>query len=115
MMPINFQGVCALIFQPLTSEMNMSKITLGAQLQQRLANVCPADSAARTQVVKEWIATLPDNEKTFFAINWAIPHSVFNVTCKFLSSTYLQGIDWFTIHRSRELGCYQHGGKVRAL
>jgi hypothetical protein len=71
----------------------------------------------RTKEVHEWMKNLDDNYKQYFAINWKIPHSLFNVACKFYEggADNLQGIDWYKIYKSRDLGVWSHGGKVYVL
>ena len=67
-----------------------------------------------THEVHEWMKSLPDNQKQRFAINWKIPHSLFNVACSIHpgGADALQGIDWYAIFKSRDLGTWEHGGPV---
>ncbi len=66
----------------------------------------------RTAEVHEWMKSLDDGKKMRFAINWRIPHSLFNTACLFRPAEELQGIDWFKIFQSRDLGTWSHGGPV---
>ena len=68
----------------------------------------------KTEQIHTWMKSLPDDQKMRFAINWRIPHSLFNVACQFYpgGQEALQGIDWFTIHKSHDLGTWSHGGPV---
>ncbi len=67
----------------------------------------------RTKNVHEWMKGLPDNDKMRFAINWRIPHSVFNTACAIRGGhETLQGIDWFAIYTSGDMGTWSHGGQV---
>jgi hypothetical protein len=47
-----------------------------------------------------------------FALNWRIPHSVFNVASALFPDDDLQDIDWYKIHKSGDLGGWSHGGSV---
>lgn len=71
-------------------------------------------SKEKTQKVHDWMKSLDDGKKSWFAINWRIPHTLFNVACKFYPGGYmeLQGIDWYSIFKSRDLGNWSHGGPV---
>lgn len=72
---------------------------------------------AKTQEIHNWMKNLPDDSKMRFAINWRIPHSLFNVACAVHPKgvDYLQGIDWYTIHKSRDLGYWFNGNGVCVL
>lgn len=71
----------------------------------------------KTQKVHEWMKSLSDDEKMRFAINWRMPHSLFNVACKIHEggNKELQNVDWFQIFKSRDLGNWSHGGQVICL
>ena len=69
----------------------------------------------KTEMIHNWIKNLDDRNKMKFAINWhRIPHTLFNVACKIYpgGQDELQGVDWFKIHKSHDLGNWSHGGKV---
>ena len=68
----------------------------------------------RTTEIHEWMKNLDDDKKMRFAINWRIPHSLFNVACNLYPGGYmkLQNIDWFKIFQSKDLGVWSHGGPV---
>jgi hypothetical protein len=73
-----------------------------------------------TEEFHKWLKIQDDQIKMRFAINWRIPHSVFNVACLFLKCEDLQGIDWYKIHKSCDLGNWSNagnssGGKVYVL
>lgn len=72
---------------------------------------------AKTEEIHQWMKDQNDDVKQSFAINWFIPHSVFNTACRFYPGGYLelQNIDWFKIHESRDLGRWSHGGEVICL
>jgi hypothetical protein len=69
----------------------------------------------RTEQVHEWLKSLDDGTKTWFAINWKIPHTLFNLSCKFINPRQLQCVNWYKIHKSRDMGTFSHGGKVNCL
>ena len=66
-----------------------------------------------TPIVHAWMKGLGDSKKMYFAINWRMPHSVFNVACKFYpgGGPALQNVDWYEIHKSKDLGTWSHGGE----
>lgn len=67
----------------------------------------------KTQWMHQRIKDLPDDDKLFFCINWRLPHSVFNSACKLWPLDYnaglLDGIDWYHIHQSRDVGTWRNG------
>ena len=66
----------------------------------------------RTRWVYDWIKSQPDDRKMLYAMNWRIPHSVFNITCRFIDPANLQGIDWYAIHQTKDIGSFSNGNKV---
>ena len=68
----------------------------------------------KTERIHQWMKDLPDDEKQRFAINWKIPHSLFNVACGLYpgGGPELQNIDWDKIYKSHDLGGWSHGEKV---
>ena len=73
--------------------------------------------AAKTKKVHAWMKSLNDDQKMRFALNWRIPHSLFNVACKMYDggANALQDVDWYSIHKSRDMGTFSHGGSVNCL
>lgn len=71
-------------------------------------------SETKTKNVHQWMKNLDDSKKMRFAINWRIPHSLFNVASKMYPGGYmaLQNIDWYKIFETRDLGNWSHGGPV---
>lgn len=69
----------------------------------------------KTTEIHNWIKSQSDDIKMRFALNWRIPHSVFNTACNYRPAAELQEIDWYSIHKSRDLGNFEHGGKVFVL
>lgn len=60
-----------------------------------------------------WLQSQDDDTKLRFAINWRIPHSIFNVACKFHDPDTIQGIDWYHIYKNKsELFTWSHGGAM---
>ena len=55
----------------------------------------------KTKEIQEWIINLPDEQKVRFALNWNIPHSIFNVACKMYpgGAAELQNVEWHKIHK----------------
>lgn len=71
------------------------------------------DIESRTELFHQWIKNLDDATKMRYAINWCrIPHTLFNLSCKFFDGKDIQHIDWFKIHKSKDLGVWSHGGRV---
>lgn len=70
---------------------------------------------SKTTEVHEWMKSLSDDDKMRFALNWRIPHSVFNVACGLRDASELQNISWYEIHKSKDMGNWSHGGKVYML
>ena len=68
-----------------------------------------------TEQFLEWLRNADDGIKMHFAINWKIPHTLFNVACKFHRHENLQGIDWYTIYKNFDIGNWSHGGKVNVI
>lgn len=67
----------------------------------------------KTQATHDWMKALSDDQKLRFAINWRIPHSLFNVACAIKGGHMeLQGIDWYAIYKTRDMGIWSHGGPV---
>lgn len=71
----------------------------------------------KTEVIHTWMKGLNDDLKMKFAINWKIPHTLFNVACGIYEGggDALQDVDWYKIYKSRDLGNWSHGGKVYAI
>ena len=67
----------------------------------------------KTAAMHERLKNLPDDQKLRFAINWRMPHTLFNLASSIWRDEDLQGIDWYEIHKSRDLGTWaSHGGQV---
>ncbi len=68
----------------------------------------------KTEMVHSWIKRLDDDRKMRFAINWRMPHTLFNVACGMYEGGQdaLQDIDWYKIFKSNDLGTWSHGGPV---
>lgn len=66
----------------------------------------------KTQEFHDWLKSLSDQMKMHFAVNWKIPHSLFNVACKYRDASELQEINWHEIYKSRDLGRFSNGNKV---
>ena len=75
------------------------------------------DDTSRTAKIHAWMRGLDDDSKSRFAINWHIPHSLFNVASRVYKGnpSDIQGIDWFKIFKSRDLGNWSHGGTVYVI
>lgn len=71
----------------------------------------------KTKEIHDWMKSLDDDKKMRFAINWRIPHTLFNVACKMYKGEVeeLQNVDWHSIYKSKDLGTWSHGGKVRCI
>lgn len=69
------------------------------------------DGVDKTEYIQAWLRGLDDKAKLSFAINWRIPHSVFNMCCKYYDVNDLQHIDFYKIYKEG-LGTWSHGGKV---
>jgi len=71
----------------------------------------------KTIRIHAWMKNLDDGVKQHFAINWKMAHTLFNVACKFYpgGADQLQGVDWYGIYKSRDLGTWSHGGRVYTI
>lgn len=65
-----------------------------------------------TETFQQWLLDADDRIRMKFAINWRMPHTIFNVACGFLPAEKLQNIDWYAIYKGKQLGNWQHGGKA---
>lgn len=69
-----------------------------------------------TAAMKARMKALSDDDKMKFAINWHIPHSLFNIAAALwpdeVNTTALQSVEWFEIFHSHDLGVWSHGGVV---
>lgn len=85
--------------------------TSGASTAFKIYDKC---NECRTNEIHQWMKNIDDQHKQSFAINWKIAGTLFNVACLYYpgGSKELQGIDWFKIYKSRDLGTWSHGGKV---
>lgn len=72
----------------------------------------PGNVNIQTHRVFKMMCELPDEHKMMFAINWRIPHTLFNVASKLFPNEDLQNIDWFAIYNHRSLGRWENGNKV---
>lgn len=67
----------------------------------------------KTLAVHNWMKNLDDDNKMRFAINWRMPHTLFNVACAIRGEhDSLQNVDWYKIFQTRDLGMWSHGGAV---
>jgi hypothetical protein len=69
----------------------------------------------KTIEIHEWMKGLRDDQKKLFAINWKMPHTIFNTAYHVyprFKKQELQGVDWNVIFKSRDMGCWSHGGTV---
>ncbi len=70
------------------------------------------DPETQTERFHEWMKNAEDGIKQWYAINWKIPHTLFNISCKFFNYMDLQKIDWYKIYKSRDLGRWENNNKV---
>ena len=70
------------------------------------------DQEQRTDIFINWLQAQDDNVKMRFAINWRIPHSLFNVASKLFDPIDIQNINWFRIYKSKHLFTWSHGGGI---
>lgn len=70
------------------------------------------DIETRTELFLTWLKAQVDDVKIRYAINWKMPHTLFNVSCKLFNSKDIQNIDWYKIYKSKDIGAWSHGGKV---
>lgn len=71
----------------------------------------------KTASIIKWMDELNDSDKLKFAINWKMPHTLFNVASKIYKGDKedLQDVDWYSIYTRKDLGVWSHGGKVSFL
>lgn len=65
-----------------------------------------------TQEFIDWLTTAEDDVKMRFALNWRMPHSIFNVASDYHDVLELQDVNWYRVHKSRDLGKWSNGNKV---
>lgn len=53
----------------------------------------------RTKALFAWMQKQDDTIKMSYRLNWRIPHSLFNISCKYFKKSDLQNIDWFGLFR----------------
>ena len=53
----------------------------------------------RTEIFQEWMEANRKDIQTLYRINQKIPHTWFNVSCRFFDSDELQNIDWYKIFK----------------
>lgn len=72
---------------------------------------------AKTQEIHAWMKSLPDNDKSRFAVNWKMPHTLFNIACKVHPKgvDYLQCVNWYEIYNTQDLGYWFNGNGVCVL
>ena len=71
------------------------------------------DLEKRTDIFIQWLQAQNDTTKQRFALNWGIPHSIFNVACKFFNASDIQGINWFRIYKNKSnYFTWSHGGQI---
>lgn len=68
--------------------------------------------AAKTAAVHQRMKNLRDDEKLRFAINWRMPHTLLNVAATMFRGDNLDGVDWYAIFQTHDLGTWSHGGVV---
>lgn len=67
----------------------------------------------KTAEIHDWMKGLDDDNKLRFAINWRMPHTLFNVASAIRGeSDTLQNVDWYGLFKSRDMGLWSHGGPV---
>jgi hypothetical protein len=68
----------------------------------------------KTQRIVNWMQSLDDNSKLRFAINWRIPHTLFNVASELYKGNKddLQGVNWYSIFKNKSQFTWSHGGRV---
>ena len=70
------------------------------------------DTDVKTYQTMQWMKAMTDDQKQVYAINWKMPHTLFNVSCKYKNADELQGIDWHYLYKNGDMGNWSHGGKV---
>lgn len=73
------------------------------------------DKETRTKIFHNWMKNSGDDVKRRYAINWTMPHTLFNVSCNFFKGEDIQNIDWESIHNSRDLGKWSNNNKVNVI
>ncbi|MCP4260219.1 MAG: hypothetical protein GY774_22280 [Planctomycetes bacterium] len=65
----------------------------------------------RTALTRNFLAQADDDTKQRFALNWHIPHSLFNVASSMFGGSNIQNICWYTIYK-QGIGCFTSGAIV---
>jgi len=74
--------------------------------------ISSAFDAKKTHAFHERLCELADGHKAKYAINWRMPHTLFNISSEFWPNEDFAGIDWFAIYKSRYLGYWSNGNNV---
>jgi hypothetical protein len=61
----------------------------------------------RTEIFHNWMKSQDDGIKLLYRINWKIPHTLFNVSCKFFNYMVIQNIDWYKIYKTNDTGKWE--------
>lgn len=70
------------------------------------------DQEKRTDIFVQWLQAQDDDVKQRFALNWRIPHSLFNIASKFFNSADIQNINWYRIFKNKSSLTWSHGGAI---
>ena len=66
----------------------------------------------RTDIFSQWLQAQSDDVKMRFALNWRIPHSLFNIAVNFFDQKDIQNINWFRIYKNKSSFTWSHGGGI---
>jgi hypothetical protein len=80
--------------------------------QSCIESVSDGWSLEKTRKVHTRLLNLPDSHKAVFVRNWRIPHTLFNVAHRFWPNESFEGVDWYAIYKTGNLGCWENGNKV---
>jgi hypothetical protein len=77
--------------------------------------VSPGCDVVKTREQHKRMCRLPDAQKQMFALNWRMPHTLFNLSSTIWYNDDLQKIDWNAIYMSRDIGLWEDGNKVYVI
>lgn len=61
------------------------------------------DKNKRTLIFRDWLIENFEKIGTLYLINKKVPHTWFNISCKFFNPKEIQNIDWFTLFNDSSL------------
>ncbi len=73
--------------------------------QKLVTGLATADGTKeRTQALIDWMQKAPNDIRMRFALNWTMPHSIFNILSTLVESSLIQNIyNYYQVFKSKEI------------